>query len=178
MELWNRTFRGISVAKGLDAAEEARLFAMLNLAGADALINCWDDKARWSNWRPETAIHEGDHDGNRKTRGDTAWVPFITLTPAAATPPYPDQSSGYNCNTAAAMYTGKAFFGRDRMSFDVVNLATMVTRKYHRFSDVVDDTIDARIFQGLHFRKADKDGAKIGRKVANWLADRYLEPVD
>lgn len=52
MELFNRTFRGIADAKGLSVAEEARLFAMLSMAGADALIGCWDDKVFWSYWRP------------------------------------------------------------------------------------------------------------------------------
>ena len=65
-------------------AEQARLFAMLNMGGADSLISCWDDKAYWSFWRPITAIHEGDNDGNPRTVGDPSWTPFITQTPAAA----------------------------------------------------------------------------------------------
>ena len=78
VELFNRTFRTIAETEGLTIAEEARLFAMLNLAGADALINCWDDKAHWNFWRPITAIHEGDNDGNPRTVGDPAWTRSAT----------------------------------------------------------------------------------------------------
>ena len=76
-ELFNRTFRVISEAEGLTLAEEARLFAMLNLATADSVINCFDDKGFWNFWRPVTAIHEGDNDGNHKTVGDPAWTPLL-----------------------------------------------------------------------------------------------------
>ncbi len=173
VELFNRTFRAISEAEGLTLAEEARLFAMLNMAGADAVINCWDDKAFWSFWRPITAIHEGDDDSNPRTVGDSDWTPLI------ATPPYPDHSSGYNCATSSYMHTAKAFFGR-KIPFSVVRIApgvADVTRTYKRFTDVVDDTIDARVYQGIHFRAADVQGAGIGRHVAHWLDKHYFEPV-
>ena len=116
-ELFNRTFRVISEAEGLTLAEEARLFAMLNLATADSVISCFDDKAYWNFWRPITAIHEGDNDGNRKTVGDPEWTPLL------AAPPYSDHPSGYNCVSAAYMHTARAFFGTNRMDFSVVRIA-------------------------------------------------------
>ena len=48
VELFNRAFRGLTEERGLTLAKEARLFAMLNVAGADALINCWNDKEHFS----------------------------------------------------------------------------------------------------------------------------------
>ena len=116
-ELFNRTFRVISEAEGLTLAEEARLFAMLNLATADSVINCFDDKGFWNFWRPVTAIHEGDNDGNRKTVGDPEWTPLL------AVPPYSDHPSGYNCVSAAYMHAARAFFGTDKMDFSVVRIA-------------------------------------------------------
>ena len=71
VELLNRTFRTISETEGLSLVEDARLFGMLNVAGADTIINCWNDKRFHAFWRPITAIHEGDNDGNKKTIGDT-----------------------------------------------------------------------------------------------------------
>ncbi len=59
VEIFNRTFRTISTSMSLGVADQARLYAMLNLAGADALINCWDDKEFWHFWRPVTAIQSG-----------------------------------------------------------------------------------------------------------------------
>jgi hypothetical protein len=174
VELFNRTFRVISEAEGLTLVEQARLFAMLNLAGADSAISCWDDKAFWSFWRPITAIQEGDNDGNRRTVGDTGWTSFI------ASPPYPEHPSGYNCQSGAFMYTAEAFFGHKKMPFSVVRIAPMVpnvTRDYERFTDVVDDTIDARVYQGIHFRASDVQGAGIGKDVAHWLDKHFFESV-
>ena len=78
------------------------------------------------------------------------------------------------------MYTAEAFFGKKKMPFAVhktTNPATDVTRNYERFTDVVDDTIDARIYQGLHFRAADAQAAGIGKDVAHWLDKHYFQPV-
>lgn len=174
LELLNRTFRTISQTEGLSLVEDARLFGMLNVAGADAIINCWNDKRFHAFWRPITAIHEGDNDGNRRTIGDPNW------TPLEATPPYSDHTSGYNCVAGSLMNTGKAFFGGNRMDFSVVRNAPnvpSVAREYHRFSDVVHDTIDARVYQGIHFRSADIQGARIGRHVAEWVDDNAFRPV-
>jgi hypothetical protein len=172
-ELFNRTFRAISEANGLSLVEDARLFAMLNLATADSAINCWSDKAHWSWWRPITAIHEGENDGNDRTIGDAAWTPLLP------TPPYPDHVSGYNCIAGAMMHAGKAFFGTDRVEFTLVRAPSTpdVVRHYDRFTDVLVDTIDARILQGIHFRSADAEGARMGRDVACWLDKHFLQPV-
>ena len=174
LELLNRTFRTISQTQGLSLVEDARLFAMLNVAGADAIINCWNDKRFHSFWRPITAIREGDNDGNPRTIGDTTW------TPLEPTPPYSDHTSGYNCIAGSLMNTGKAFFGVDQMDFSVVRIAPNVpnvTRDYHRLTDVVDDTMDARVWQGIHFRSADIQGARIGRQVAEWVNANAFQPV-
>jgi hypothetical protein len=174
VEMFNRTFRGISTSEGLTLVEQARLFAMLNLSGADAAIGCWDDKEFWSFWRPLTAIRLGDMDGDPKTAGDAAWTSLI------ANPPYPDHPSGYNCESGAFMNVAKAFFGNRTQFSLTANVGTppiSVTRPYKRFTDVVEDTIDARIWLGIHFRTADEDGAWIGKKVARWVDKHYFEPV-
>lgn len=173
-EWYNRTFRVISEDAGLTLVEQARLFGMLNMAGADALIHCWDDKAFWSFWRPITAIRTGNDDDNPRTVGDSGW------TPLEGNPPYPDHTSGYNCVTGAFMHTAGAFFGKTPMTFDLVrNVSGVpdVTRTYDQFADVIDDTIDARVYQGIHFRAADVQGAAIGRDVAHWLDKHFFQPV-
>jgi hypothetical protein len=177
VELFNRTFRVVAEDQGLTLVEEARLFAMLNVAGADAFINCWDDKAFWNFWRPVTAIQLGNVDGNPRTIGDENWMSLV------AAPPYPEHPSGYNCVTGAFMHTAKAFFGKNKMGFSVERVAPgvpNVTRAYERFTDVVQDTINARVYQGIHFRSADEQGAWIGRKVARWLDKKtdYFQPVE
>ena len=170
-EMFNRAFRTLAAERGLTIVEQARLFAMLDLAVADSLINCSNDKVYWGFWRPITAIHEGDNDGNPNTVGDPTWMPLL------GTPPYSDHVSGYNCLTAGFMYAAKAFFGTDEMAFSVTKAGTTDTRHFVRFSDVCDDTIDVRVYHGLHFRTADVQGEVLGKNVAEWLAAHYFQPV-
>ena len=82
--------------------------------------------------------------------------------------------------TASSMHAARAFFGRNRMTFTVVqDVATPdVTRRYRRFTDVIDDTMDARVWQGIHFRTADVQGARLGRDVARWMNTHFFRPTD
>ena len=186
VEMFNRTFRTIAADEALGQVKQARLFAMLNVAAADAAINCWDDKAEYNYWRPVTAIHLGDEDDNPATEGDPSWQPFISTVPGAqpgsflVTPPYPDHPSGYNCITGAMLHAGRLFFGTNEMSFTVTRIAgtTTISRDYTTFRAVIQDTIDARVFLGIHFRAADVQGAILGKKVARWVAQRFFEPRD
>jgi hypothetical protein len=159
----------LSVTSGQGIADNARLFAMLYLTGADAGIACWDDKARWLFWRPITAIPEAAKDGNRATAADPAWLPLIP------TPPYPDQPSGLTCFSGAFAGT-LAHFGTDRIAFTVTSANSGTARSYASFSDAVREAIDARVWSGIHFRTADEDGARIGARVARYGARHYFAP--
>ena len=151
VEMFSRSFRNYALAQGLGLVEQARLFGLLGLAGGDTNITCWEDKAHWSFWRPQTAIRLADTDGNPKTEKVDNWMSAI------ATPPYPDHSSGYNCNTGVYMTVAELYFGQGRTTFTVSNL-NGTTREYRHFRDVWEDTIDARVYQGIHFRSPDEAG--------------------
>ncbi len=64
---WNEVARELADRNDLDAADAARLFAMTNLSGADAAINCWNDKYYWDFWRPWNAIPRAGEDNNPAT---------------------------------------------------------------------------------------------------------------
>ena len=108
--LWERTLRGITDTNINNIGDSARLFALANLATADALITAWDGKRFYHFWRPITAIQEGDKDGNPRTAGDATWLPLIS------TPPYPEFPSGANNLTGAMTRTLELFFG-DKVTF-------------------------------------------------------------
>ena len=66
------------------------------------------------------------------------------------------------------------------MTFNVVRIVpdgANVTRVYKQFTDVIEDTIDARVYEGIHFRTAEIQGAEIGEQVADWIDEHYFEPV-
>lgn len=171
---WNRALRSIAEARRMEIGDSARLFALANLAAADAAIACWDSKRHFSFWRPITAIREGEGDGNPGTIGDPAWEPLIN------TPNYPDYTSGANAVTAAMTTILELFFGTDAFDFSVTSeapLATQKTRTYRRFSDVAKEVVEARILLGIHFRFADELARTQGSRVANWTFTRVLRPV-
>jgi hypothetical protein len=164
--LWHRTLRDIAATHIKENGDSARLLALANLAMADAVITAWDSKRHYVFWRPVTAIQEGENDGNAATTGDPSWQPFLN------TPPYPEYSSGANNVTAALTRTLGLFFGKDDMSFTVTSehpKAAQKTRNYGRFSDMLSDMVNVRIYHGIHFRFADEAAAEQGAKVADWV---------
>ena len=168
----NKSLRDIVVRKGLSITRAARLFAMTSVSGADALIGCWDDKDHYSFWRPITAIRSADVDGNPGTTVQADWLPMFP------TPPYPDHPSGYNCFTGATTQAAREFFGTNYVRITLTSPVTMTSRTYSRLSNIVNDTINARIYLGIHFRTPDVQGAKLGRQTAAYVADHLFERVD
>ena len=68
---WNKAAASASRDRNLTLSDNARLFAILNVAGADAVIVCWDSKLYYNFWRPITAIQLADTDDNPATTADT-----------------------------------------------------------------------------------------------------------
>jgi hypothetical protein len=180
--VWNALARSLATGHGLDISDGARLFAMQDLASADAAIGCWNDKAHWNFWRPITAIHEADTDRNAATDADPNWKPlFDPSTPTTGaplvTPPFPDHPSGHSCNSSATLHTLQNFFGTDKLPFDVQSPRYPgYSRHFDRFSDALKEIIDARVWGGIHFRTADNQGAVLGKKVAHYLRKHYFQP--
>jgi hypothetical protein len=184
--IWNRVFRALATERGLDVVDTARMLAMTTLAGADAVIGCWNDKYYWSFWRPITAIREAASDGNRATHPDVNWVPLfdpsvVVSGPALVTPGFPDHPSGHTCYSGATLHTLTGFFGTDRVDFTAVSNkcspAPCPNRSFPRFSVALREIIDARVWSGIHFRNADDQGALLGKEVARWLQKHYFKPA-
>ena len=108
---WNRLARAVSVTQGFDAWENARLFALLNLAMADGYIASWEAKYHYRFWRPITAIRLGETDGNPRTQGEADW------TPLQFTYPMPDHDSGHAVQGGVAAEILKLVFGTDDIAF-------------------------------------------------------------
>src|SRR5438034_1482829 len=181
--LFNRIFRTLAASQNLGIADSARLFAMENLAAADASIGCWNDKYYWWFWRPITAICEADTDGNPGTEADPTWLPLfdpatpVCHAPLLVTPPFPDHPSGHTCNTGAFVHTLQNFFGTDKIAVSALSNKSCTTRSFERFSDILSEVIDARVWAGIHFRTADTQGAVLVHKVAHYLKKHYFQPV-
>lgn len=171
---WNEALRQISDAQSLSSSDAARLFALANLAAADAAMAVWESKIFYNVWRPSTAIQQGDDDPNPRTAGDGGWAPMIP------NPPYPDYVSGANGLTGAFTGMARLFFGTDTMSFSVKNPAMNVIdkeRDFTTFSQAAQEVVDARVLLGIHFRFADEEARRLGERVAHWAFQKFLRPV-
>lgn len=174
---------------GLDESDSARLFGLLDLSTADAIINAWNDKYHYRFWRPITAIRQGDTDGNGDTVGDPNWTPLFDpslpfsptpvspvpvggIGPALVTPPYPDHVSGAETQASASMHAFASFFGTDEMPAPFYLVSSRFPgehREFTRFSDVTNEIVEARIWAGVHFRNADVQAANLGAQVEQYV---------
>jgi hypothetical protein len=124
--------------------------------------------------RPLEVAREVAAIGNPLTEPDPAWTPLIT------TPNYPDYTSGANNLSGAATAMLKNFFGKDKVDFTMTSLTIAApdnVRRYSRFSDAASDVVDARIYEGIHFRFADVVARRQGSAIANWVFSHRLRPV-
>ncbi|MFL5918283.1 MAG: vanadium-dependent haloperoxidase [Gaiellaceae bacterium] len=163
----------------LDVTDSARLFAVLDLSAADALINTWHDKYHWNFWRPITAIRHADMDGNPATVADPTWTPLFDSSlpaatagvgPALITPPYPDHPSGATAYASSSMSALASFFGTDEMTFYATSSRFPgEQRVFHRFSDLTNEVLEARIWAGIHYRTPDMQAKNLGAEVERYV---------
>ena len=174
---WNDVGTQLATGDDFDALDAARLFAMQNLSGADAAINCWNDKYYFDYWRPWNAIRRADEDDNPATDPDTTWSPLFAA-------PYPAYPSGHNCLDGAHVHVLRMFFpDAPTGGFSITSRSGLLqaadakTRSFDSFSQALAELIDARIWAGLHFRDDDVEGQVLGRHVADYMSAHYFQPV-
>ena len=171
---WNEVARQLIARNDLSAADAARLLALQNMSGADAAINCWNDKYHFDFWRPWNAITTTLDDHNDATETDSTWVALITA-------PYPEWTSGHNCLDTGHVTVLRVFFGDTPGSFDITSTNQThggpAVRTFDTFSQPLAELIEARIWAGLHYRSADVAGQLLGTNVANYGIANYFQPV-
>ena len=159
---WNSIAQIIADARGNTLEENARLFALLNIAMADAAICSWDAKYTFDFWRPVTAIAFAEPQLN--------WTSFIV------TPPFPDYTSGHSTFSAAAATVLPLFFGTEDLPFTTgSDFLPGVFRSFSTCLDAANEAALSRIYGGIHFRSASEDGAQAGISIGEWTFDHYLQ---
>jgi hypothetical protein len=168
---FNRIARGLTSTRGLGLLEEARLFALLNLALIDSSAAVFDAKYTYNFVRPITAIRNGDADGNPRTEGDPAWSTNIV------TPPHPEYPAAHGAVQGAAGVVMNKLLGKHQGFDDTMPAVPGVTRHFDSFDDFTADGFVARIYGGMHFRNSLKVGRKLGREVGKYVVQTQLQPV-
>ena len=186
---FNRLGRDVAGARGL--LETARLAAMVNLVGADALGSALYAKYHYLFWRPVTAIDSsavtadgfgpvpGYDDGNPATAEQTGWRPLLT------TPNHPEYPAAHGVITSAMAEVFSTFLGTNQIDLDVHGFDAAgppgnldAVRHFEMPKDLRHEIIDARLWAGLHYHFSGVAGVVLGRNVANYDLRHAFRPVD
>ena len=136
--------------------------ALMNVAINDSLVASFLNKYHYNFWRPETAIHAGDTDGNPKTDPDPSFVPFVT------TPCFPSYPSNHGSASNGAAEILKRIYGEGGHFITLSNPAVPdIVLQYTTFKQITDDISDARVYGGIHFRTDQDAGERLGKAIGN-----------
>lgn len=153
--------------------ENARLFATLNVAIADALITCWDVKYESNYWRPITGIRLAADDGDPNTEPDAAWAPLIV------TPAHPSYISGHSSVSGSAAAVLADFFHTDNISFTLPSQTpALPARSYTSFSQAAIESANSRLYGGIHWSFDNTVGLAVGDAVGKYVMANFLRPVE
>lgn len=192
--LYNQIATVIANQQHNSEIENARYFALINLAMADGGIGCWDGKYDFNFWRPITAIRAGDTDGNPDT------VPDANYTPLGApadngngtnfTPPFPAYTSGHATFGSAAFKSIADFYGTDNIHFSFMSdefngvtkdqngiVRPVVTRSWDTLSQAIEENGQSRIYLGIHWKFDKVEGIRQGSAIADYVFNHALLPV-
>ena len=169
---WNRIAQTVAESQGNTLEQNARLFALVGIAQADAFIACWDNKYLYDHWRPVTAIRAAETDGNPDTVADPNWSSFIP------TPNHPSYLSGHSSMSGASGAVLADFFGTDNINFtSSAEGVSVPDRTFTSFSQASQEAADSRLYGGIHWTYDNDDGLALGRALGQHVFDTQLRPV-
>jgi PAP2 superfamily protein len=172
-QVFNQAARQVAQQQRRSLSENARAFALINMAMNDSLVASFLNKYHYNFWRPETAIHAGDTDGNPETTADPSFVPFIT------TPCFPSYPSNHGSASNGATAVLRRLYGEGGHSITITNSAVpTIVLHYTSFKQITDDISDARVYGGIHFRTDQIAGAHLGTAVGKAVYKKNLRPRD
>ena len=171
---WNEIAQTASLAHGLTTAQNARLFALLNLSFADGVIAFYDAKYTYNFWRPVTAIRAAAADGNPDTEADPNWLPEV-----GNTTPDPSYPGAHAVISAAGAEVLISFFHTDHLEFSVTSeVMPGVERSFTSFPAAAEEATLSRIFAGVHFLFDLTTGQRLGSDIADFIVDNFLTSRD
>lgn len=154
-----------SLASGKSTIENARIFATLATAVADAPIAAFDTKFLYNLWRPVTAIQQADTDGNPLTTADPTWQSLLVA------PPFPSYFSAHSIVGATAASILDLAYG-SAIGFCATN--NVGSRCWASFDAAALDDSKSREYGGIHFSFDDQTGLATGYQLGAYAFDRNL----
>ena len=169
---WNVIAQEIARRKHLSVADSARLFALLDMAEADAAISCWETKYYYRVWRPETALRELDPKLNPNVVNHPEFIPNLP------SPSFPTYTSGHSTFSSAAATVLARFFGTDDIEFSVGSDGLPgVVHTFRKLSDASAEAGMSRVWGGIHTMSDNLEAQKAGAKIGDWVYSHALLPI-
>ena len=164
--------RLLANAPGRSLSQNARLFALVEMAVADSYIAVFEAKYSFNFWRPVTAIRNGDLDGNNATTRDANWEPLVD------TPLHPEYPCAHCINSGAARAVLESEFGTGPNPLTMTSAtAPGVVHKWGSIGEYAEEVALARIYGGLHYRNSTVVGKAMGKKIGELAVQNYLKPI-
>jgi hypothetical protein len=172
--IYHGVVRTIANAPGREPTQNARLYAAVTQAQDDAMIAVFDAKYHYNFWRPLTAIRSGDIDGNDATERDASWVPFIDA------PMHPEYPSAHAILAGAlgAVLHAEIGSGPTPVLMTSSPSAKGATRRWAKVDEFVQEVVNARVYQGVHYRFSTDTGAAMGKQIGELAAAKVLRSPD
>jgi PAP2 superfamily len=159
-QVFNQAVQQVAQEQWHSLSENARALAVMNMATNDSLVASFLNKYHYNFWRPETAIHAGDTDGNPNTDPDPSFVPFVT------TPCFPSYPSNHGSASSGAAEILRRIYGEGGHFITLSNPAVPnIVLQYTTFKQITDDISDARVYGGIHFRTDQVAGERLGKAI-------------
>jgi len=198
--LFNQIARTVADDQNNTEIENARMFALINIAQADAGCAAWATKYEYDFWRPVVAIREADPgtgpsglgDGNPETQGDPNWTPLGAPGSNGNmdfTPPFPAYTSGHATFGASVFKMLANFYGRDDISFSFIsdefngvtkdargNVRPVVSRTFDSFGEAAAENAQSRIYLGVHWSFDASEGVRVGNAIADHVFATSMKP--
>jgi hypothetical protein len=169
---WNAIAEQVAQQQGDSLAQDARLFAELNIAEGDAAIVAWDAKFTYNTWRPISLAGGAGTAVNNQIETIANWRPLIT------TPPFPEYISGHSTFSGAAAAILTAVFG-DNFRFSTTSLSLPgVSRAFTSFEQAANEAGISRIYGGIHFLFSDTAGLTAGAGLGAYVLQTFSTSVD
>jgi hypothetical protein len=168
---WNRTAVTAAEQRHTSLSENARLFALMNMAMADTVFTTWESKYHFLLWRPFHAITLASTDDNDLTIEQADWMPLLV------NPAYPEYTSGHQSISGAAATILTDYFGNEMPVSGTSEGLPGVTRSWANFEAAADEAFMARIWAGIHFRFAMRDTRQVARQIVAYVLEHAAQPL-
>jgi hypothetical protein len=169
----NTAARQLATAAGDSTLDNARAFALINMAISDSAVASFGTKYYYTTWRPETAIHNADIDDNPKTDADPSWEPLIVA------PCFPSYVSNHGSLSNGGAEVIRRLYGAGGHAITISNPAFPgLVYHYSELRQITDDISDARVYGGIHFRFDQDAGADLGRAVGTAVYKNNLRKLN